>query len=243
MINYNIWFNIVILNVRVPAILLLALSIGMVANAYAHTMEVVGDYKIEVGWENEPPVKGLDNAITLEIGIASDYDKAQAEAEDMAMEGMDNMTNHENDSQMTDMTHDGHDHEEEHDMSIELGLLDNFQASVNLREKEIPLKLIEDSQFPGVYHAEFTPSIEGFPMVHIVGTLAGEDVDITFHPEKVEGLSALPPLKQVKEGISPKNVECKTEYVLLLKISDNQPACVSPTSAQKLVEMGWGIKA
>ena len=334
MINYQICYNKIRMNVRIPGILLLVISIGMVANAYAHTLEVVGDYKIEVGWENEPPVKGLDNAITFEVGIASDYDKAQAEAEDAAMEGLDqagmdhyeeggmNMTDMaggtaEQEHQMaldlekqgkfadaaehhhmaaTDLEKDGdyagaaeqhnmaaddlekagkhteaiehqhmatkdlamvgtnvehgsemnniahNDHEEEHDLTTVRGLLNNFKAEVTLAGTTTPLKLVEDPKFPGVYHADFTPSAEGFPMVQIVGTLAGEDVDITFHPEKIEGLSILPPLKQIKEGISPKNVECKSDYILLLRTSSNASVCVHPDTGTKLVEMGWGTK-
>jgi hypothetical protein len=414
------------MNFKILGILLLVFSIGMIANAYAHTMEVEGDYKIEVGWENEPPIVGHDNAITLEVSIATDYDRAQAEAMDKAMEGMDmsgmDMTGMDMSNQQPDVydtkigpilgqfetgkmtasmainqisniittenlndefgneikfliddvrsgsiTADdaiyviikkiGYDTqasagmdmtgmesgtaEQEHQMALDLekqgkfadaaehhhmaaldlektgnyvaaaehhhlaatdlekagdyagaaehhnlaaddldkvgkhteavdhqhmatkdlamvgtstqhamntesvdfGLLDNFKVDVMLGKTNTPLKLIEDTKFPGIYHADFTPSIEGFPMVHIAGTLAGEDVDITFHPEAVEGISALPPLKQIKEGVSPDNVECKSGYVLLLKTVSNSPACVSPNSSAKLIEIGWGTKA
>jgi hypothetical protein len=238
------------MNVKILGISLMVLSIGMMVNAYAHTMEVVGDYKIEVGWEHEPPIVGHPNAIVVETGIASDYDKAQAEAEDKAMEegGMDNMTEgdhmaHGEMAQDTMAPADQHDHEEEHDMTTKRGLLDNFKVDVTLGDTTTPLKLVEDSQFPGVYSADFTPTVEGFPMVHVVGTLAGEDVDITFHPEAVEGMSALPPLKQIKEGVSPKDVECKTDMVLLLRSSGGSPVCVKPATADKLVEIGWGTKA
>lgn len=35
--------------------------------------------------------------------------------------------------------------------------------------------------------------------------------------------------------------ECKTEHVLIFKVSKNTPACVKPATAEKLVERGWGM--
>src|SRR5437899_167073 len=51
----------------------------------------------------------------------------------------------------------------------------------------------------------------------------------------------LSPLKQLKTGISTYNVICKQGFVLVIKKSDNSPACVKPDTAQKLVERGWGL--
>ena len=42
-----------------------------------------------------------------------------------------------------------------------------------------------------------------------------------------------------KEGIFPKNIECKPTLELILKSKDNSPACVKPLTAKKLVEQGW----
>jgi hypothetical protein len=242
-------YIIIKLNLKILGISLMVLSIGMMVNAYAHTMEVVGDYKIEAGWETEPPLVGHDNAITLEVGIASEHDKAEAEAEDAAMEegGMENMTHNDemaHDEHADEMAHD--EHADEEDMNappVAAGLLNNFKVDVTIGDTTTPLKLVEDPKFNGIYHADFTPSVAGFPMVHVVGMLAGEDVDITFHIEEVEAMSALSPIKQVHEGISPENVECKTGLVLVLRVSDSSPACVKPASADKLVELGWGTKA
>jgi hypothetical protein len=38
--------------------------------AYAHTTIEVGPYEIEVGWQNEPPVVGILNALTIDIRYA-----------------------------------------------------------------------------------------------------------------------------------------------------------------------------
>jgi len=48
------------------------------------------------------------------------------------------------------------------------------------------------------------------------------------------------PMKQVKSGTSSKGIKCDQGQVLVIK-SDNSPACVKPTTAQKLVELGWGV--
>lgn len=48
-----------------------------------------------------------------------------------------------------------------------------------------------------------------------------------------------PPLQQIQSGISPNEVECKANLVLIHK-RDGSPACVKPQTAQLLVERGWG---
>ena len=57
--------------------------------AYAHTTIEVGPYEIEVGWQDEPPVMGILNAITIDVrepgdvqgvstGITSAFKKLEA---------------------------------------------------------------------------------------------------------------------------------------------------------------------
>ena len=51
----------------------------------------------------------------------------------------------------------------------------------------------------------------------------------------------LPPLKQISAGIIPENVTCKDNYELIFKITDNSPACVKPSTTQKLLVRGWTV--
>jgi hypothetical protein len=51
--------------------------------------------------------------------------------------------------------------------------------------------------------------------------------------------NALPPLEQVKEGASPKDVQCKQGFTLIIKADDGSPACVKPDVAQILIQRGW----
>jgi hypothetical protein len=50
----------------------------------------------------------------------------------------------------------------------------------------------------------------------------------------------LPPLKQIKSGISIDKIQCRDNLQLILKTSDNSPACVKPETKTKLIERGWG---
>jgi len=52
-------------------------------------------------------------------------------------------------------------------------------------------------------------------------------------------INILPPLKQISSGISPENVTCKNNYELIFKATDNSPACVKQSTAQKLLVRGW----
>ena len=50
-----------------------------------------------------------------------------------------------------------------------------------------------------------------------------------------------PPLQQMEKlGIALRDVTCPQGLVLMKRANDNYPACVSPDTAQKLVERGWG---
>lgn len=47
------------------------------------------------------------------------------------------------------------------------------------------------------------------------------------------------PRQQFDNGIRKENVLCKVDYELIFKSSDESPACVKPSTAQKLLERGW----
>ena len=50
----------------------------------------------------------------------------------------------------------------------------------------------------------------------------------------------LPPKKQMELGISSEEIICTNNFELIFKSSDSSPACVKPSTAQKLIERGWG---
>src|SRR2546427_10018982 len=47
------------------------------------------------------------------------------------------------------------------------------------------------------------------------------------------------PLKQLKSGIMIQDVKCGGDRVLVIKESNEQPACVRPTSTARLLSNGW----
>jgi hypothetical protein len=51
-------------------------------------------------------------------------------------------------------------------------------------------------------------------------------------------VASLPPLKQIKEGVEPDNIQCKASMELIFKVS-GEPACVKTSSVQKLISWGW----
>jgi len=50
-----------------------------------------------------------------------------------------------------------------------------------------------------------------------------------------------PPLKQISNGVSPENVTCTEGLVLVIKITNNLPACIHFTSQEILIQRGWAM--
>ena len=63
------------MNSKYAAMLVIFTAIGLVGSAYAHKSQVIGDYKIGVGWVTEPPVVGKSNKIEVMISKATATDK------------------------------------------------------------------------------------------------------------------------------------------------------------------------
>lgn len=298
-------------------LLLAVIVIPLTGNAFAHTVDVAGDYKIEIGWIEEPPVAGIDNAIEVTITKATDADKKEAEqmraqmnmGSGMSMNSasdsdrydkllgdilsqFDNGSLNSNQAlgqiskaisnenitdefgkeiknliadsnsgiitsedamyKILDMvgisqsaTMDMSDHEQmdmnDHDHKAGppggIGGVNSLQLSVLLDGVTKTLDL-KETEFEGVYNAKFFPKSSGYPVVHIFGTIFNTDVDLTMHPEEVEELSSLPPLKQMNRGIYPSDVQCKDGLELFMRLFDESAICVSSQNGQKLLELG-----
>lgn len=63
------------MNSKYAAMLVIFTAIGLVGSAYAHKSQVIGDYKIGVGWVTDPPVVGKSNKIEVMISKATATDK------------------------------------------------------------------------------------------------------------------------------------------------------------------------
>lgn len=154
---------------------MLALSVGLVGNAYAHKEQIIGNYKIEAGWKEEPPVVGESNAV--EVLVSSALGNATEET---------NMTEGMTSGHMANETTQVPAEEEgplENGIS---GLADKLQVDITVNGKKTFLTLVEDKDVPGDYFGDYTPSESGFPTVHIFGKIIDTDVEATYHIEKIE---------------------------------------------------------
>jgi hypothetical protein len=50
----------------------------------------------------------------------------------------------------------------------------------------------------------------------------------------------LSPLKQLKNGIMAPDVQCKSGFDLILRITKDMGACVKSSSLSVLIQRGWG---
>jgi len=70
-----------------------------------------------------------------------------------------------------------------------------------------------------------------------------EDYVATISISKSKNEVILPPLKQSKSDIKSDLVECKSPLVLIIKNSDDSPACVKPETQVRLFEIDWATDA
>jgi hypothetical protein len=175
------------MNRKLAVLAVLALSVGLIGNAYAHKEQVIGDYKMKVGWKIEPPIAGKKNAIEITVIKASTTDKKttkdahQDHPDDAKSQDTKKDTKTSSKTTSSKTTH-GHGKK----TTGITGLDKSLEVDVTLNGKKTFLKLVEDKKNKGTYHAEFTPDAEGHPTVHVVGKIKTTLVEITFHPEKVE---------------------------------------------------------
>ncbi|MFQ5476933.1 MAG: hypothetical protein ACE5DT_07890, partial [Nitrosopumilus sp.] len=64
------------------------------------------------------------------------------------------------------------------------------------------------------------------------------EVDVQMHPEKVEPLNTISPLKQMKNGIDPAYVMCKEGLDLFMRTGDGSAVCIGPQLSEKLMSLG-----
>ena len=92
----------------------------------------------------------------------------------------------------------------------------------NFDQREVPLE-VENSINSVIREFEELSEFDSVPSEHEVILL----ID-------------LPPLKQVKGGVELQNITCKTGLEIIFKHTGN-PACVFPSSVEKLIQRGWSI--
>lgn len=225
---------------KLAILAIMVVASGLVGSAHAHKSQVVGGYELEVGWEIEPPMVDEENTITVMVMPSSEHESSDHEMSEMG-----------DDVEMTDGTSSIDDSEDVDEIIVEsedhtehgvAGLASLLEVTVTLNGEKTVLEMAEDESTSGLYLGEYTPMSAGHPTVHVFGTIEGETVEATFHPETVESeadLSWMSPLQQQMAGIAPNEVLCSEGLTLISKKSDGSAACVSESTATLLIARGW----
>jgi hypothetical protein len=134
------------------------------------------------------------------------------------------------------MKHDDDMEDTDHEGGIS-GLDDTINVTITLDGKTSMLSMVE-TEIGGIYHGEFTPHSAGFPVIHLSGMINNSKIELDMHPEEVESISVLPPLKQIDSGIEPSEVQCKEGLELFMRVHEDSSICVSSELGQRLMELG-----
>jgi len=141
--------------------------------AAAHEEVIVGSYKFEIGWLNEPVLVGQPNSLYLFITAAGEsehaVDTSQADHAEETDEH-DHVEEMSDDSQTTEIT------------GAEATL--NFAVEYGSIRQTYTLRPVVGR--PGQYAADFIPTREGQYTFLFSGTLNGEAIELKFEPEEVE---------------------------------------------------------
>ena len=137
--------------------LLLIPSLGGIA--YAHTVDAVGEYRIEIGWMNEPVVSGDTNGLELYVSplvacpdISIPLECANSQEFQNGIEGLRKL------------------------LKIQF-VYDQTQT--------ITLPLVSDHNIPGKYYAFITPTVSGYFQANLIGKILETPVNLSMHPPPI----------------------------------------------------------
>jgi len=131
---------------------------GLSGIAYGHTIDAVGEYRVEIGWMNEPVVSGETNGIEF---YASPLEPCPQIPEPIKCAESQEFKNGISDLKKT----------------IKMKLL--------YKDQSITLPLSPDHNIPGKYYAFVNPTVSGFYQANILGTIVDTPISLSMHPPKV----------------------------------------------------------
>ncbi len=137
-------------------LLLIPSSFGV---AYGHTIDAVGEYRVEIGWMNEPVVSGETNAIEFYVNPlipCPEISKPIKCAESQKFQN-----------------------------GIE-GLKKTVKMQLIYKNESITLPLSPDHNVPGKYFAFVNPTVSGFYQANVLGSIENTPISLSMHPPKVE---------------------------------------------------------
>lgn len=141
-------------------LLLITLTIpGFLGIAYGHTIDAVGEYRLEIGWMNEPVVSGETNGIELYVSPLTPCPEIPEQikcAESQSFQnGVPNL-----------------------DKTLKMQLV--------LKDQKITLPLKEDHNIPGKYYAFVNPTVSGYYQANVLGKIEETSISLSMHPPKVD---------------------------------------------------------
>jgi hypothetical protein len=139
-------------------LLFLLIIPGLSGIAYGHTVDAVGEYRVEIGWMNEPVVSGETNAIEFYVNPlipCPDISEAIKCAESQ---------------------------EFQNGVS---GLKNTVKMKLIYKGDSIVLPLSPDHDIPGKYYAFVNPTVSGFYQANVLGTIVDTPISLSMHPPKV----------------------------------------------------------
>ena len=152
------------------ALLLIPLFVPQV---FAHTVDAVGEYRVEIGWMNEPVVSSETNAIEFYV---SPMDPCPEITEPIKCAESLEFKN-----------------------GVE-GLKKTVKMQLIYKDQSITLPLSPDHDIPGKYYAFVNPTISGFYQANVVGSIQDTPISLSMHPPKVNERAYIEfPVKETEE--------------------------------------------
>ena len=145
----------------------------LVPQAFAHTVDSVGEYRVEIGWMNEPVVSSETNAIEF---YASPMESCPEITEPMKCAESQEFKN-----------------------GVE-GLKKTVKVQLIYKDQSITLPLSPDHDIPGKYYAFVNPTTSGFYQANIIGNIEDTPISLSMHPPKVNERAYIEfPVKETEE--------------------------------------------
>ena len=127
--------------------------------AYGHTVDAVGEYRVEIGWMNEPVMSGETNGLELYVSplidcpdISIPMECANSQEFQNGIEGLKKL------------------------LKIQF---------VYDKTETITLPLVSDHDIPGKYYAFITPTVSGYFQANLIGKILDTPVNLSMHPPPI----------------------------------------------------------
>ncbi|MBI1663837.1 MAG: hypothetical protein IS860_10235 [Nitrosopumilus sp.] len=143
---------------KIIFILLLLIIPGSIGLAYGHTVDAVGEYRVEIGWMNEPVVSGETNAIEFYVSPLVSCPEIPEPIKCAESQEFQN--------------------------GVE-GLKKTVKMQLIFKDDSITLPLSPDHDIPGKYYAFVNPTISGFYQANMLGSIKDTPISLSMHPPKV----------------------------------------------------------